>query len=163
MKGATFREFTIYTNSHISIHAPMKGATLPRIYDLHQFPYFNPRTHEGCDLSPLILSTLRQQFQSTHPRRVRLVNYAIENHVKGFQSTHPRRVRLYGFVEIFYRGVISIHAPTKGATNLVTNLRILLKFQSTHPRRVRQQSVCECDGSKDISIHAPTKGATLSK
>ena len=78
--------------------------------------YFNPRTHVGCDLFDL--------------GRVRLLGT--------FQSTHPRGVRLgYTLVEVCL-GLISIHAPTWGATQSV--------------RRVRTLHV--------ISIHAPTWGAT---
>jgi len=55
------------------------------------------------------------EFQSTHPRGVRLEligPYFIDTK---FQSTHPRGVRL----------------------NPVTPLVIMARFQSTHPRGVR--------------------------
>ena len=57
-----------------------------------------------------------------------------------FQSTHPRRVRLINFTMLSVSTKISIHAPTKGATDF---------------KRL--------DGDEEfISIHAPTKGATSS-
>ena len=56
----------------------------------------------------------------------------------GFQSTHPRGVRLeplqIGAVDV----VISIHAPTWGATLNSILFRSNFLFQSTHPRGVRQ-------------------------
>ena len=54
-----------------------------------------------------------------------------------FQSTHPRGVRQAvqkGF-DVFM--VVSIHAPTRGATATTEELVQSLKFQSTHPRGVR--------------------------
>ena len=97
---------------------------------------FNPRTHAGCDNSFFILhlplyvsihaptqgATLHKisiiqhvEFQSTHPRRVRLLMADCFDILFEFQSTHPRRVRLFAYV--------STHC--------------LHVFQSTHPRRVR--------------------------
>ena len=55
---------------------------------------FNPRTHEGCDVirhNPKVSESL-------------------------FQSTHPRRVRREQRARIKSLELISIHAPTKGAT-----------------------------------------------
>ena len=77
---------------------------------------FNPRTHEGCDSSFLGLTFADIMFQSTHPRGVRL--------------TIPRRKQ-----DVF---IVSIHAPTRGAT--------LSSAKQNTPMAV--------------SIHAPTRGAT---
>ena len=55
---------------------------------------------------------------------------------------------------------VSIHAPTKGATQRAVGSVVREKFQSTLPRRERP---CASDGVCKIvvvSIHAPTKGAT---
>ena len=84
----------------------------------HHHAGFNPRTHEGCDEIQLRSVVLVGTFQSTHPRRVRR-EYGC--------SSSPARL-------------VSIHAPTKGAT--------------AHPCRYLIRSV--------VSIHAPTKGATWS-
>ena len=56
---------------------------------------FNPRTHVGCDDRLPANQTALMQFQSTHPRRVRLVNQIMVFTGWQFQSTHPRRVRLH--------------------------------------------------------------------
>ena len=102
------------------------------------------------------------QFQSTHLREVRLnmLDYILP---KGliFQSTHLREVRRGLYTNYFlhrdfnprtyercdpfeslikYKGVISIHAPTRGATE---NLPLGLSSDII------------------ISIHAPTRGATV--
>ena len=103
-------------HSTISIHAPTKGATssgiasstsffifqstLPRrerrniSVCMSIFQNFNPRSHEGSDVSVSASRVIFRQFQSTLPRRERL-----------FRNC---------FFHIFFH--ISIHAPTKGAT-----------------------------------------------
>ena len=77
---------------------------------------FNPRTHEGCDKISSLRSAVALQFQSTHPRGVRLRQTDASGGAAGFnprthegcdsicssdtlgsgwfQSTHPRGVRL---------------------------------------------------------------------
>jgi len=145
--------------------------------------YFNPRTREGCDPGPgkgdavgiwisihapakgatascrIHLSPC-STFQSTHPRRVRLLEDSITTKTNPFQSTHPRRVRPAGcrrccrshrdfnprtregcdvfvHVGVGVGQVISIHAPAKGATSAPITGSQGARFQSTHPRRVR--------------------------
>ena len=123
------------------------------------FCYFNPRTHVGCDILRPILArstpisihaptwgatkicstfALSTKFQSTHPRGVRRCACAWVKYPVAFQSTHPRGVR-HPFVGVIrLLGLISIHAPTWGAT----------------------QEVLLCLIDRGISIHAPTWGAT---
>ena len=56
---------------------------------------------------------------------------------------------------------ISIHAPTWGATiTISTKIKCYIVFQSTHPHGVRQAAYDLATGKADISIHAPTWGAT---
>ena len=125
---------------------------------------FNPRTHTGCDLRNLRVFGSLGGFQSTHPHGVRL-SYIEEVHPNDwFQSTHPHGVRLYSAYEAdcnfefqsthphgvrpwnfrtdIRLSIVSIHAPTRGAT---------LPFQHM------DTSACH------VSIHAPTRGATGNK
>ena len=78
---------------------------------------FNPHTHKGCD-----------KMRSC-------VSYALVL----FQSTHPRGVRQCSDCPSFCPVDVSIHAPTRGATNVQSGL-----FKS-----------------QTVSIHAPTRGATV--
>ena len=57
--------------------------------------------------------------------------------------------------------IVSIHAPTKGATRTgLSTIQIHRLFQSTLPRRERHR-LPQCSRSPiRVSIHAPTKGAT---
>ena len=57
--------------------------------------------------------------------------------------------------------MISIHAPTKGATLSLSEWQSLRIFQSTLPRRERLIKHTVEVIEVMISIHAPTKGATL--
>ena len=57
--------------------------------------------------------------------------------------------------------LISIHAPTRGATPYGRRVSQLLLFQSTLPRGERRKLQDIEDTIKQISIHAPTRGATV--
>ena len=78
---------------------------------------FNPRTREGCDREMILGGRVVFLFQSTHPRGVRLTGLAAGN--RG--------------------GIISIHAPARGATVANNAVKTYLR----------------------ISIHAPARGATM--
>ena len=128
-------------NNHISIHAPMKGATSdPQKVRSARF-YFNPRTHEGCD------DTQRQPPRKSpyfNPRTHEGCDAQIVRPAARCRHFNPRTHEgcdAYGYVYVIVDILISIHAPMKGATP---------QFISTHPSSI-------------ISIHAPMKGATQGK
>ena len=124
--------------------------------------YFNPRTHEGCDLI------------CCFPDNISVINFNPRTH-EGCDA------KLIFNLLIAY--CISIHAPMKGATRLwCLGFGTDARFQSTHPWRVRLLHLLDCryrhhfnprthEGcdtgvvqhftqAGDISIHAPMKGAT---
>ena len=49
VKGATLLFSHVSKFQFISIHAPVKGATFKRHFSLSAINDFNPRTREGCD------------------------------------------------------------------------------------------------------------------
>ncbi len=104
----------------VSIHAPTQGATNDNGKRCRRYRGFNPRTHAGCDQLSKRWAQRVTEFQSTHPRRVRLDSFAAAIIEYAFQSTHPRRVRPHKLIKAFD----------------------VLEFQSTHPRRVRQSPAC---------------------
>ena len=55
-----------------------------------------------------------------------------------FQSTLPRGERLANAYETINRNRISIHAPTRGATQIDRCIDVNLIFQSTLPRGERR-------------------------
>ena len=99
---------------------------------------FNPRTHVGCDEHEEAHLKNNQEFQSTHPRRVR---QRIAQHIRILSSFNPRthvgcdsvRSRLFRLVSKFQ----STH-PRRVRLNSNHNKNIFKMFQSTHPRRVRR-------------------------
>ena len=77
-----------------------------------------------------------------------------------FQSTHPLGVRLFSRLGYEFMRVVSIHAPTRGATieSVASNIYNFCFNPRTH-------SGCDSDGrllpvDDAVSIHAPTRGAT---
>ena len=99
---------------------------------------FNPRTHTGCDYFALINCAWSYQFQSTHPHGVRQHCLCHQRQKHWFQSTHPHGVRLKDTCKYPIVLLVSIHAPTRGATDPEHAIRPCLV----------------------VSIHAPTRGAT---
>ena len=76
-----------------------------------------------------------------------------------FQSTHLREVRQDESTHIIHQAV-SIHAPTRGATQKRAIAAQKQEFQSTHLREVRHRVLC-ASTPQSVSIHAPTRGATI--
>ncbi len=159
MKRATPSKLRLVGHGQISIHAPMKGATS----------------------STITLSPPGMEFQSTLPRRERHHRRPRQATNYLFQSTLPRRERPPPWFDSPKNVKISIHAPTKGATDKRFHSSRHKAFQSTLPRRERPFKRCAPTGSTyfnprshegsdslkyhilncmGISIHAPTKGAT---
>ena len=65
------------------------------------------------------------------------------------------------FADLYAKKVISIHAPTRGATRYCFCIKLVIGFQSTLPRGERQLFEVANAAVKSISIHAPTRGATF--
>ena len=149
---------------HISIHAPMKGAT--------------------WILVPL--SQYLRQFQSTHPWRVRqdpalllalAMKISIHAPMKG--ATHNlchHMASLLNFNPRTHEGCDPLNSPDSTGLpdfnprthegcdrDSTIQHRLAMLFQSTHPWRVRRYWSNALNGTKFISIHAPMKGATVFK
>ena len=103
------------------------------------------------------------RFQSTHPRRVRLMVVPSSVAVNEFQSTHPRRVRLVRFIPLFRNFSVSIHAPTKGATwhSYPEGRQVQVSIHA--PTKGATLYIPSLFQNPVVSIHAPTKGATMSE
>ena len=98
----------------VSIHAPTRGATA-----------------DTADASS------QSGFQSTHPRGVRRFVPRFSGYKFKFQSTHPRGVRRAVIVTTDSTFVVSIHAPTRGATAYSAKYRILI-YKSSHFANINQ-------------------------
>ena len=125
-------------------------------------PGFNPRSHAGSDVIGSAATYFVVKFQSTLPRRERHRAKAKKAAQTMFQSTLPRRERRgLNSIKADYP-IVSIHAPTQGAT--VSFGRISSMYSGFNPRsHAGSDSVAFQDFlSSAVSIHAPTQGATLS-
>ena len=103
--------------------------------------------------------SIPQQFQSTLPRRER---YGTAKQIKRktkFQSTLPRRERPGVMIES-KDDIISIHAPTKGATQTPVTRSCIERISIHAPTKGATNIDAIRDAISAISIHAPTKGAT---
>ena len=98
-------------------------------------------------------------FQSTLPREERRICVSYFCNIDVFQSTLPREERHLQGNRLVSRLTISIHAPTRGATDDMAIYHCSVKFQSTLPREERLIDD-DLSSDDDISIHAPTRGAT---
>ena len=100
------------------------------------------------------------KFQSTHPRGVRQRMTIVEQKTKKFQSTHPRGVRhiMYAWVDNWTE--ISIHAPTRGATDEIVVFGGLRENFNPRTHEGCDQFLLYKPLEPYISIHAPTRGAT---
>ena len=143
---------------------------------------FNPRSHEGSDLTVRNFCILQTLFQSTLPRGERRVTARISWTCGEFQSTLPRGERHGGrerctgnarFQSTLPRGErrecqqiypillgISIHAPTRGATTTSMGSNYLVNISIHAPTRGATNMGTYLYNLAIISIHAPTRGAT---
>ena len=67
VKGATVYVRPEPPRILISIHAPVKGATIGSSWSRMTIVHFNPRTREGCDPGTQRTRSAGSSFQSTHP------------------------------------------------------------------------------------------------
>ena len=123
---------------HISIHAPTRGATLRRREQTKQIRDFNPRSHEGSDLHRQLLIFSRRYFNPRSHEGSDFSTAILAHLAENFNPrSHEGSDNKMATLLVPYR--ISIHAPTRGATDSSG-------YHNT-------QNL--------ISIHAPTRGATL--
>ena len=145
----------------VSIHAPAKGATSPRMRKSRLTRRFNPRAREGRDTSPCLMLPIDSSFQSTRPRRARHSRYFIVDRSQMFQSTRPRRARRSPRPYLTSGLIVSIHAPAKGATSSRRTPSIPLRVSIHAPAKGATPSPPpRTFQTVIVSIHAPAKGAT---
>ena len=123
----------------VSIHAPVKGATILHFRMGVYQKCFNPRTREGCDFTVVFTS---QSFV-----------VSIHAPVKGATCQMQVNQRQH---------FVSIHAPVKGATRLTILIITDLKRFNPRTREGCDDVVLSCNPEDNyVSIHAPVKGATV--
>ena len=123
---------------------------------------FNPRAHAGRDIEADFRGFIAYLFQSTRPRGARRGREYVAARTWLFQSTRPRGARRVGSARTAPMRVVSIHAPTRGATcNPIFAMTVLISFNPrAHAGRDVRHPV-RGPAPAQVSIHAPTRGATL--
>ena len=135
-EGSDKNRAALLHEREISIHAPAKGATIT-----------------GCVLQPIMI------FQSTLPRRERLITAEIDGDYRKFQSTLPRRERRSRTGTFKHGKRFQSTLPRRERQHPFQNARFLFDFNP----RSREGSDERPENKKttyEISIHAPAKGAT---
>ncbi len=102
----------------------------------------------------------RRRFQSTLPRRERREPEFYGGENAKFQSTLPRRERPPRSSPTYPPDIISIHAPTQGATNSDVHLCHIQIYFNPRSHAGSDNDGPGNTGHEKISIHAPTQGAT---
>ena len=127
----------------ISIHAPTKGATPPRLPRVCRLQYFNPRSHEGSDFkgdcSKVILPRIsihaptKGATLSDNPFALQVAYFNPRSHEGSDGCDRSSWHFIVNFnprshegsdnslAGIIFHLQISIHAPTKGATAILSN------------------------------------------
>ena len=164
----------------ISIHAPTRGATLfvavkvwypifqstlPREerlcagFSLYLCTDFNPRSHERSDMRSVTQKCINCEFQSTLPREERLYCcFPFVGRVYFNPRSHERSDDSSG--NSVWDNLISIHAPTRGATKKSVDSGDMMSISIHAPTRGATISNVDFKSIPYISIHAPTRGAT---
>ena len=145
----------------VSIHAPTRGATisLSRYLDIAGFQSTHPH---GVRLTDALCVAAMILFQSTHPHGVRHCIMPTEIDVYIVSIHAPTRGATMSKTICDLKIDVSIHAPTRGATfGKNTTYCPTIWFQSTHPHGVRLYTNTLNYGLNCVSIHAPTRGATM--
>ena len=130
------------------------------VRELRQFGRhgFNPRTYERCDNADTRLQQVVKRF---NPRTYERCDIARILTVQPYSCFNPRTYERCDPELMNQEGIciVSIHAPTRGATTKPLLLWSSDRFQSTHLREVRLscRKIRKC---QSVSIHAPTRGAT---
>ena len=127
---------------------------------LHHSSAFQSTLPQGERQAPKIVLTQIFAFQSTLPQGERhlLIN---QTAVSGIISIHaPTRGATLSWRQTPFHLRISIHAPTRGATNCQLRGGQLLAISIHAPTRGATVTILQAHRGEKISIHAPTRGAT---
>ena len=93
MRGATRLELLALQVQPVSIHAPVRGATIDNVESPTFGNGFNPRTRAGCDHTPPLPLSLYFGFNPRTRAGCDGISWESRLTLKRFQSTHPCGVR----------------------------------------------------------------------
>ena len=171
------------SRSHISIHAPTRGATDTQTYvKVINIISIHAPTRGATPADTAEFHSRLSLFQSTLPREERLLQNTFFTLLILFQSTLPREERPICHSYNQQTIKISIHAPTRGATRLTEHGRYFNSYFNPRSHERSDRSLANTNNSMsdfnprshersdfqfcfgfwfcEISILAPTRGAT---
>ena len=123
---------------------------------------FNPRSHKGSDAASLYPCATSPLFQSTLPQGERPRHRYVSAFFRLISIHAPTRGATYMPLQQEEPKTISIHAPTRGATNGQINTDgCLPNFNPRSHKGSDFDRIPSCVLHFPISIHAPTRGATF--
>ena len=145
-RGATGREEAQKAVAWaVSSHAPARGATRPQNERLRPKHSFKPRARTGRDDAARNATTDFTLFQATRPHGARRVRKGRRATRRRFQATRPHGARRLRFRDHRFEGIVSSHAPARGATNRADmHLCIRDRFQATRPHGARHRDRSNC-------------------
>ena len=130
--------------------------------DVADLQDFNPRTHEECDDRPALEKLIRDVFQSTHSRGVRLADHCLRR-IAVIISIHAlTRSATEQHFALDHNWSISIHALTRSATGRYGDTAMILQISIHALTRSATEKLGKRHENILISIHALTRSATKS-
>jgi len=157
-RDATRPEFS--RQQIVSIHAPARGATCKISY-AHRIKMFQSTRPRGARPVTPGITPPKSMFQSTRPRGARHYGRAYRTYARMFQSTRPRGARPLHPLRPTRTGLVSIHAPARGAT-IADSTCVAASRVSIHaPARGATGYQLRAVSRHPVSIHAPARGATF--
>ncbi len=138
VRGATVPVRPEHGPWHVSIHAPVRGATPLRCHRRCRLRGFDPRPRAGSDA---VWPGQRAPGRVSIHAPVRGATRAASRHARGLQ--------------------VSIHAPVRGATRHCPRGDARQRVSIHAPVRGATPGRCEPPVPRVVSIHAPVRGATL--
>ena len=158
--GSDVSPVRLFCLAPVSIHAPARGATVSPIHSVPTFCCFNPRSRAGSDAirrdRPIQISRFnpRSRAGSDVSLTSMRTTYTL------FQSTLPRGERHIPVPISIKPVAVSIHAPARGATWVVSPFARFVRVSIHAPARGATWAYWQALSALRVSIHAPARGAT---
>ena len=144
----------------ISIHAPTRGATVPRALTSRSTIFQSTLPREERPFRPPAHAGSQNFNPRSHERSDGRKN---QGRYKLHISIHaPTRGATKNVLKSPVKALISIHAPTRGATTICFGLVLFIDISIHAPTRGATFFPLALPFKVCISIHAPTRGATHS-
>ena len=136
------------SRSHISIHAPTRGATDTQTYvKVINIISIHAPTRGATPADTAEFHSRLSLFQSTLPREERLLQNTFFTLLILFQSTLPREERPICHSYNQQTIKISIHAPTRGATRLTEHGRYFNSYFNPRSHERSDRSLANTNNS----------------